>query len=284
MYVTLTKPTFTRWRSTPTANLSKLVKSLKKRRGKIAVWVPCVVILLLLSKFAFKSKRHAIRHPPPEVDPTTEACYDYLRSSSSSSSNLVRRDHDFLRRYECLVDQGEWLLEEGLVNAAGIFEDPPQDFGSSPFNRNGWSVVNNQEPLPLEWDEVFQGPLSGISPEEEFPYVRLDQNRRFNNDYHSNVDVSQPFEKLHPPVSDLSSPYTCLRPNPRHCEPQLAQPQNHVQARDLCTGEIADRPVCGVSNAYFMQTNTDLQRIAQKFQSAFMNPVYLRQTRADNPN
>ncbi|KAL8887431.1 MAG: hypothetical protein Q9215_004987 [Flavoplaca cf. flavocitrina] len=172
MYFTLTKPTFTRWRSTPPASLSKLLKSLKKRHGKIVVL----------------SKRHTIRHPPPEVDPTTQACYDYLRSSSSSSSNHVRRDHDFLRRYGCLVDQGEWLLEEGLVNAAGTFADPPRDFGLSPFNRNGWSVVDTQEPLPLDWDEVFQGRLSGITAEDEFPYVRLDQNRSFDNDYHFHVD------------------------------------------------------------------------------------------------
>ena len=248
MYFTLTKPTFTRWRSTPPANLSKLLKCIKKRRGGAAVLLPCLLILLLLYKLPSKSKRHTIRHPPPEVDRTTEACYDYLRASSSSSSNHVRRDHDFLRRYGCLVDQGERFLEEGLLNAAGTFADPPRDFGMSPFNRNGWSVVDTQEPLPLEWDEVFQGRLSGITPEEEFPYVRLDQNRSFDNDYHFHVDVSQAFVGLHPPGSDLNSlqlSYTCLRPNPRHCEPQLAQPQNHVQAHVLWTGGIADRAPCG---------------------------------------
>ena len=117
----LTKPTFRRWRSSPTENLGQMLKSLKTRRGRLVIMVPCILILLLLSKLAFMSKRHVIRQSLPEIDPTTEACYEYIRSSSTSSLNYVKHDHDFLSRHGCLVDHGEWFLKEGLVNVAGKF-------------------------------------------------------------------------------------------------------------------------------------------------------------------
>lgn len=246
MYFMITKPTFTRWRSTPTASLSKLLKSLRKRRCRIAILVPCVLILLLLSKFAFKSRRHAIRQPPPEVDATTEACYDHIRSFSPSSSNHLKRDHEFLRTYGCLVNQGERFLEDGLVNAAGRFGDPPQVFGESAFSRNGWLLRNFHATLPSEWNQVFQGRLRGVSPGEEFPYVQLDQDRRFHNDYHLYVEVSQPFAAvLHLLMEDINTlqlshtfPYLisgCISCSPRSCERTYKlYPTNLWNCRSAC--------------------------------------------------
>lgn len=162
-------------------------------------------ILFLSRHLALNPKEPSSSEPFLEVDATTESCYKSVRSLTSSPSGQdhtfdpsptfprskhVKRDQALLRRFGCLVNEGERFLEEGLVHATGRFSNSPQDFGNHPFRDNGWSEDTANDPNPWEWDEVLDSISGGMPPMEQIFHVRLSQDQLFNNAYHRNLPVS----------------------------------------------------------------------------------------------
>ena len=201
-------------------------------RTLVAVLVLYVFAVLFLSELVFDSESPASHEPFLETDATLQSYYDHVRSIALSSGDKkrtlnisspigpkhVKRDHEFLGRFGCLVDKGRQLLEDGIVNAAGRYARPPKIFGDDAFRDNGWSVRAENHDLPLVhddddssseeddelrleeghelqpavWDEVFRDVPGGIQPAEQILRVLLSQDQQFSNDYGSDMEVSQP--------------------------------------------------------------------------------------------
>ncbi|KAL8668905.1 MAG: hypothetical protein Q9168_006480 [Polycauliona sp. 1 TL-2023] len=177
-----------------------MTQILRKLRCRTSVLIICFIfILLLLPKLAFNSRRRDIQQPPPQIDSRTETCYDYIQSltnntthengtsqtaSSSSRSKLVKRDHQLLTNFGCLVNEGERYLDEALVNPIGRFTYPPREFGPHALYNNGWSSSTSLESLPNDWDEILPHIDGGTPLTEPFARIGLRQEGRFDNDYH----------------------------------------------------------------------------------------------------
>ncbi|KAL8773360.1 MAG: hypothetical protein Q9209_001754 [Squamulea sp. 1 TL-2023] len=67
----------------------------------------------------------------------------------------IKRDHELLKQFGCLVNKGIKYFEEEVLYAAESFGDPPPDFGPNPFGSHGWTMSEGQDELPEIWDEVF---------------------------------------------------------------------------------------------------------------------------------
>ncbi|KAL8643946.1 MAG: hypothetical protein Q9226_008024 [Calogaya cf. arnoldii] len=222
-------------RSAATRRLGK-----REIRALVALLVLCLFAVLLLSELVFDSKRPASHEPFLEADATLKSCYDHVRSialssgdkkrtlnisSPTSGSKHVKRDHEFLRRFGCLVDEGRELLEDGIVNAAGRYARPPQTFGDDAWRDNGWSgfiehhdlpsvdddddddvespISSDDEHRPSFWDEVFRDVSGGVPPTREITRVRLSQDQLFSNDYGLIKPTNADYHGFYIPMSNF---------------------------------------------------------------------------------
>ncbi|KAI4091923.1 MAG: hypothetical protein LQ339_008040 [Xanthoria mediterranea] len=125
---------------------------------------------------------------------STPASYLDLDFSTLSSQSFLtphrtrrNREQDPLNQFGALVVKGSKYFDEGAVYAAKGFGDPPPSYGPKPFEDNGQTISEAEDPLPAVFNRI---PPRGPEP-DDYMFVKRTQHRAFIYAWH---EIHEPIE------------------------------------------------------------------------------------------